>query len=277
MLIQCEKCHQTYNVPDEILLSESFCFKCSSCGNVFRMEKEESPLPPSSFEDRPAVYSENKEENPEKLDTEVQHEIHSDDLMQDEQELFNPDEEISKEDHLPFLKDEQDDSNPLTSPAFLPDDENVFAPQKQIRPPALWGRVLAFCLVFLFFVAACLFTARSFLYKNVEWTRPIYALFDYAPVSKGVSLENLKMQYVKDEKDHAIGVRIYGQIENKRKYQMSVPLVKACLLDENEQMITSQYIPIRKDTLNPSESLPFDIVLSLPPQAVYVDVSFDEG
>ena len=277
MLIQCGKCQQTYNVPDELLSSDSFCFKCSACGNVFWMERQEEPLPPSSFEDHPVVYSEEtSKETTENLDTEVQHEIHSDDLMQDEKELFNPDAEISKNDHLPFLKDEAEEGNPLTSPAFLPDEENVFAPQKQSRPPALWGRVLAFCFVLLLFIAACFFMARRYLYEKAEWTRPIYALFDYAPLSKGVSLENLRMQYIKDENDRSIGVRVYGQIENQTKQQVSVPLVRTRLLDENEQMVKSQYIPVRKDTLGPLESLPFDIVLSLSDDAVYVDVSFDE-
>lgn len=280
MLIQCEKCHQTYNVPDEMLSSESLCFKCSTCGHVFYAEPEEPPVPSSSFEDNPVVYAEESgtptTDNSDKPDAQIQHEIHSDDLMQDEKPLFNPETEVSPKDHLPLLKDESDSENPLTSPTFLPDDEDVFAPQKNKKPVSLRGRALAFALILVAFVGTCLFMTRAFLYERMEWTRPIYAAFGYAPETKGVSLENLKMQYVKNESGESVAVRIFGQIENQKNYSVPVPLVRARLLNEKEQMISFQYIPISRQVLGALESLPFDVALSLPKGAVYVDVSLDE-
>ena len=281
MLIQCEKCHQTYNVPDEMLSSDSLCFKCSACGNVFWMEKEDEPLPPSSFEDNPAVFVENPVTDPtddsEAPDVQIQHEIHSDDLMQDEKPLFNPATEISQKDNVPFLKDEPDADNPLTSPTFLPDNEDVFAPQQRDKKAvALWARVLAFVVILMIFAGTCLFMTRAFLFERVEWTRPIYALFGYTPALKGASLENLKMQYIKDEQGTSVGVRIFGQIENQKDYPSPVPLVRARLLDENEKIIRFQYVPVGRQTLNAAESLPVDVVLPLPEGAVYVDVSLDE-
>jgi len=280
MLIQCEKCHQTYNVPDEMISADSLCFKCSACGHTFYIEREDVPPPASSFEDNPVVYTENPDAQPttdsEAFDAQIQHEIHSDELMRDEKQLFNPAAEISKKDDVPFLKDEPDTDNPLTSPTFLPDNEDVFAPQKDKTPVSLWGRVTAFVVILIIFTGACLFMTRGFLYERVTWTRPIYALFGYTPVLKGVSLENLKMQYIKDEQGTSVGVRIFGQIENQKDHSVPVPLVRARLLDENEQMVNFQYVPIRREVLNAAEKLPFDVVLSLPEGAVYVDVSLDE-
>lgn len=273
MFVICEKCHQLYQIPED-LVNKSHHFRCAVCQNIFYATPSLSPVSNESDETQTVPFIDVAEVPPtvdEMPDDTQPHET------EENQTNFISDFPIhSKDDDtLESAVKSAPYQNPLET--SLQQKEDVFSvisdkqPQKDKKKSFILISVL-----FLFILLTGLFIlGRYELVRQFPNLLPFYQKIGLPTTiaGNGIEIKNVTFNFVLQSTYRSLNIK--GNLYNPTDMEKQIPALIFDIRNQKGRIVKRQETSLPISKINAGETLSFDAeVLEIPNDSLTVDISF---